>query len=262
MRFEYKYLVPPDLMPALRRMMIPFLRFDAYAQPGEVRDYSVRSIYYDTAGLKYYREKLSGLKNRKKLRLRGYGEAATEETRVFLEIKRKHENTVSKDRAPVLFRDIGEMLRTGAAERFVKGSEAFPNADGDGRRFLYHLFRETLRPVVLIVYEREAYFGKFDRTLRVTVDKNLRSALFPAPERLFFEESILSANLNSYILEVKYHEWFPSWLADILRSLRLQRQSFSKYCSCVDDHLTENRLILSDIHLLPTHAYLGRGRLS
>jgi hypothetical protein len=94
------------------------------------------------------------------------------------------------------------------------------------------------------------------------VDKHLRSALFPSPEQLFSESSMLRSGMESYILEVKFHGWFPTWLAEILRSLRLQRQSFSKYCSSVEDHLAENHLILTDIHLLPTHAFFARGRLS
>ena len=90
-RKEYKYLVPNDLLPDLRRALKPFLSLDDFAMQRDKKEYTVRSIYYDTKTLEFYFEKIEGYKIRKKIRIRGYNQLLGEKV-VFLEIKRKYEN--------------------------------------------------------------------------------------------------------------------------------------------------------------------------
>jgi hypothetical protein len=65
-------------------------RLDADSHSGE-SGYGVWSVYYDTRDLKFYWEKIEGLKYRRKLRIRHYGDrfAVDDDTSVFVEIKQR-----------------------------------------------------------------------------------------------------------------------------------------------------------------------------
>ena len=108
---------------------------------------------------------------------------------VFLEIKRKDNMAVSKNRAPVLYRDVRDLLNSGDIENYVLTNNGFMKAEEDARRFLYHMYRYALCPITLICYEREAFFGKLDPSMRITFDKNLRSSPYPSLDDLFKEDA-------------------------------------------------------------------------
>jgi hypothetical protein len=249
MRLEYKYLVPNDLLPKLREMIAPFVETDRHAAPYGSRGYTVRSIYFDTRTLDFYHDKLAGLKVRKKLRLRGYNEDQTEST-VFLEIKRKHIMAVSKNRAPVGYAQVHDLFNTGNVEQYVLARPDFPNALEDAKRFFYYVYRRSLQPIVLIVYEREAYYSRSSPCLRITFDKNLRSTPYPTLGNLFSEEKMSHAMHHCFILEVKFSHRFPSWLKATIGQLGLRQQAVSKYVIGVDKHNVSGR---SAGHITPIY---------
>jgi len=240
MRLEYKYSVPNELLPKLRAMITPFVEVDQFAEQRGPEGYTVRSIYFDTLSLDFYHEKSAGLKTRKKIRIRGYNERGRRNV-VFLEIKRKRGDTVAKNRAPVLYGRIGDMLTSGDVEQYILTNQGFPNALQDARRFLFHLYGIPLRPTVLIIYEREAYHSKFNSFLRITLDKNIRSSVYPSIDTLFSEDSILHSIHGYFVLEVKFCGGLPSWLTPVIGALELTRKSISKYAICLDTHDTPQR---------------------
>jgi len=71
MRLEYKFLFPANRVDELREAVRPFVFMDEYAALEKNKEYTVRSIYYDTMRLDDYLDKLAGIKIRKKLRIRG-----------------------------------------------------------------------------------------------------------------------------------------------------------------------------------------------
>lgn len=232
-RLEYKYLVPNEHLSRLRGMIAPFVEVDVHAVPYGTRGYTVRSIYFDTRALDFYHEKLAGLKVRKKLRLRGYN-GGWENSVVFLEIKRKRGGSVTKNRSPVEYVHIPYLFGTGDIERCIGACSDFPHAADDARRFFFYVFRQALRPVALIAYEREAYQGRFSPFLRITFDKNLRSAIYPSVDALFEEQEMRYGMSRHFILEVKFSGRFPSWLRSAIGVLDLSRQALSKYVIGVD----------------------------
>lgn len=235
-RLEYKYLVPGELLPRLRRMIAPFVETDAHAVVYGARGYTVRSIYFDTRALDFYHEKLAGLEARKKLRLRGYnGNGAR--CVVFLEIKRKRATSVTKNRAPVRYVHVPDLFASGDVERYVLTHPACPRAMEDARRFFFYVRRDALRPVVLVVYEREAYHGKFDPSQRITFDKNLRGAARPTVDALFCEDEVRYAMPRHFVLEVKFSGPFPAWLRPIVGALGLRVEAMSKYVTCMEGTL-------------------------
>lgn len=231
MRSEIKYLVPEALLPELRARIRPFVYGDPHAATPDVPEYVVRSVYFDTRSFRYYREKKAGLKNRKKLRIRGY-DAPQEDALVFLEIKRRFENRLAKDRAPVRFEQLAALLASGNLDQWIEPGQA----QADASKFFYHLRRYHLQPTLLVTYNREPYAGRFDRSLRITLDKRLRSHLHPAPQELFRDRDLVPALPGSFILEVKFDTRFPVWLTPILAAHGLRQRSLSKYVICLDTH--------------------------
>lgn len=235
MRLEYKYLVPNELLPKLRAMITPFVEVDKYVVDSGLRGYTVRSVYFDTFALDFYYEKMAGLKMRKKIRLRGYNDY-TERSIVFLEIKRKRGRFVAKNRAPVVYEHIKDIFISSDVERFISASKGSPNALEDTRRFLFYVHGASLRPTVLIIYEREAYHSKFNPSLRITFDKNIRSSIYPSIDALFSEDEILHSIPARFVLEVKFCGGLPLWLKSSIAALGLRQMALSKYVICLDTH--------------------------
>jgi hypothetical protein len=247
MRYEFKYIVKNSDIDRLRQMILPFLTVDRFAEIDNRNQYTVRSIYFDTPRFDFYYEKIEGIKNRKKIRLRGYDKEEGSNI-VFFEIKRKYDIPIVKYRAPVKFEDALDMFNSRNINGQVVSDEFFPKGNENSKRFFYQIFSKNLRPVVLIVYEREAYLSKFDDTVRITFDKNLRSKAYPAISELFEEEKLATALSGSFILEVKFNDHFPSWLNPIISNFSLRKQSASKYVLSMDSSKVINHLTKSTVY--------------
>ena len=233
-RFEFKHLVPNKDLARLRRALAPFVEKDPHVRK-ESGEYTVHSIYFDTGGLEYYHQKVAGIQRRKKVRIRGYNERE-EGSPVFLEIKRKNNMAISKNRAWLRHGHLEELFASGNVEEYIRETDGNPGDREDARRFFYHMYRYSLRPVVLIHYEREAFFRKLNSSVRLTIDKNLRSSPFPALADLFAEGRTVDSLSGFFILEVKFHQGLPSWLRTILDDFGLERTSVSKYTIGLDEH--------------------------
>ncbi len=232
-RIEYKYLIPADLAEEFRLRAEPFITRDIIAHRTHSVFYTVRSIYYDTPQLDSYHEKLEGIPIRKKIRIRGYNQRRDSSVAV-LEIKRKQNQNVWKDRAPVLFCNIPDLLSSGHIERYVLLHSRTPNAVSDARKFLFHLHRTTIKPQTCVVYDRIAYHGRFDTSFRLTFDRNLRYALTPAIEELYSEQRMIPERNRDHIMEIKFCTTIPIWLRSLIELYGLQRRSISKYGLSVD----------------------------
>jgi hypothetical protein len=234
-RFEFKYLVPEDKLDTLRNEILPFLLIDHFASDTGRNEYTVRSLYYDTMNFESYFEKIEGIRSRKKFRIRGYNQR-TEESRVFLEIKNKDNNSVYKNRASLLFNSIEQFLQSESLDRYSESSIQ-NGGKSDAERFMFYFRSIHLRPIVLIAYEREAYLGKYDNSLRVTFDKNLRSRIYADITELYSDENFKPAVEGFFILEFKFYENVPAWFKFITKKYNLNKRALSKYTMSVDSHM-------------------------
>jgi hypothetical protein len=209
------------------------VELDKFAETSNNNEYTVRSIYFDSPSYDFYFEKVEGIKNRKKVRLRGYDEHSLTD-KVFLEIKRKYDIPIVKFRAPIQYKEAMQVLKEKSLNGFEMANLHDKKKLDNTKRFFYQVFSKNLRPVVLVVYEREAYLSKFDKTVRVTFDKDLRGAAYPALEGLYNDTSLLPVMRDFFILEVKFNKSFPKWLAPILATHDLKRRAASKYVFVMD----------------------------
>lgn len=235
MRQEFKYLVPVDRIPEIRERIQPFVIRDDHVRTRQYEGYTVRSIYLDSPSLSEYHKKLAGVFLRKKLRIRGYN-TQRPDSRVFLEIKHKKDNSISKNRAPLFYHHLKRLLNTGDTENLIMKRSDFPNAIPDAERFLYCIHRNLMLPVVLVIYNREAYIGKFDHADRITFDCRLRSVPFPKMDGLFRDDGAKFTFTDHFILEIKSNTGFPHYLRHIISDLNVKREALSKYTMSIDTH--------------------------
>ena len=231
-RVEYKFLVPMEQLSMVRRMIRPHVEMDPYVATRPNREYTVRSLYLDTSNLSFYHEKLAGLRERKKLRIRGYNEYFPAAP-VFLEIKKKTGMAVTKKRSILLHENLFSLFETGDVERWISAIEEWKEARENARRFLFHFHKQALRPTITVIYEREAFLFRPDHRLRITLDKNLRYQTNVTLNSVFQEAQVLYALPNRFILEIKTNSGIPLWLQLVLSRLSLNHEALSKYVICL-----------------------------
>ncbi len=235
LRYERKYLVPNHLLDDVRAALSPFLRPDVYAERVDGRpQYTVRSIYFDSIHRHAVFEKIEGLRDRKKLRIRGYN-TREDDSLIIAEIKRKISNRICKNRAPFLYNDIQHVIETGDYEPFLlKNNE---QTRDDAARFLYNLKRFHMEPVNLIVYHREPYHGVFNSDTRITFDKDIRSRIYPHITELFENVDFVYPWAGHFIMEIKYFDPpMPSWAKAVVWEFDLKAELLSKYVEGFNCH--------------------------
>jgi SPX domain protein involved in polyphosphate accumulation len=247
-RYEYKYLVSNDIIDKIRAELLPFMELDNFAQKHSNGQYTVRSIYYDSPRFDCYREKYDGVKIRNKYRIRGY-DKQSERSIAFLEIKHKDTNCISKSRAPLYYSKVAESLYARKIDENVISYSGNGVEIKDAHKFLYHYNLKKLNPAVLVIYDREAFWGKFDTSLRLTFDKNLRSVIFPSLDELYDESKIKRTMTNHFILEVKFYGNLPLWVKNLISKYQLDRRALSKYTMSLETHeeFNNNRFAKSNL---------------
>lgn len=214
-------------------MLLPHVEPDSFAAALQDATYTVWSLYFDTRNLDFYHEKLAGIRERIKVRVRAY-DAITLENPVFLELKKKSDSTITKRRSAVRYRDLTAALREGDVERYLFPIKSLRDAPAASREFMHQIYRRGLAPVVIVAYEREAYVSRHEPWLRITLDKNLRSFV---ADGLSFDAVAgrpVRAIGQDVILEVKTDFGIPLWLRLMLSRFDVNREALSKYGMCID----------------------------
>ncbi|MCR5181434.1 MAG: polyphosphate polymerase domain-containing protein [Clostridia bacterium] len=222
-RTEIKYVLDPVqtryIMQAIKGHMMP----DEYGIT------QIASLYYDTEDKRLIANSIQKPPFKEKIRVRSYG-LATENSPVFLELKRKAKGTVYKRRIST---DISGVSQFFAGGSLLGSDGSFP----DNRKYsesqitreleYFRDYYQSLKPACLIIYDRLAYFEP-DGDLRITLDFNPRYRdhdlnLYTSMEG----ESLLP---NGYcIMEIKVQQAMPLWLCRILSAGKIYKTSFSKY---------------------------------
>jgi SPX domain protein involved in polyphosphate accumulation len=234
LRFEYKYYVPLSKEIELYKILSPFVTIDKHALDRPNNTYTVRSIYFDTADLRFYRDKVEGLAYRKKVRLRGYNNVNASNP-VFMEIKNKIQVPLYKTRAKTTYEDALESFENENLQQILNRITKNPS---HANCFLYQILSYNLRPVVNVIYERLPFTEKIDTAnkLRITFDKNLRSCAFPKINELYVEKNAKHSIPGYFILEVKFNKFYPYWMKSIVTAFQLKQESASKYVISMNTH--------------------------
>ena len=239
-RFECKYIVDPLSVPRMRDYLRPFVRFDRYARHCPDGRYPVSSLYLDSRELTLCRQTMAGEKDRFKLRVRTYDDEPSHPA--FVEVKRKNNNVVNKRR-------VG--LERDAARAILNWRDASPALHGlsgrqlaDAEYFVHHLERISAKPAIRVQYMREAYEATGNEPVRVTLDSQLRHAVTLNDDLGHTTGEWVDTPLDGVIVEIKFTERFPWWIADFVHRFDLRRRAVPKYILSVK-HALARRLTRS-----------------
>ncbi len=222
-RYELKYLVHTSEREPLLRKLAENMTVDR--EGGPTGSYRVTSLYYDSPELHCYRAKLDGIKYRRKLRVRVYGDESSLERPAMIEVKQKHRRTVSKRRVCV---PLAEALAICARRRLPSLSSP---KDLEVVREVAHLVDAlTLEPRCVISYRRQAFQGsRFEPGLRVTFDTEVAASR--PTEELGRGTRHLFVPRDWMIMEVKVNDRVPRWMSALLERHHCELRRVSKYCS-------------------------------
>lgn len=227
-RYEVKYYISESLSSELIKMINSYMTLDQHLKQQGKESYLVRSLYLDTKDLRFYNEKLSGVRNREKFRIRAYDE---ERSNVFLEIKKKHNNVVLKDRACINYDELANILDQYGTYR-IKGNKS-DEEKSVIMRFIFFIKITQIQPTILIAYDRQAYTSIYDNSIRLTLDYNLRCLPARSVDLFYPDKNWLSID-KPCILELKFNNVKPFFFKSIIEKFNLKSQGISKYCLCIE----------------------------
>ena len=118
-RLEFKYIIPPNLIPELRAFVRLFCVPDKHA-PGDPPQYTITTLQLDSPSLSLYKAVHLDTFNRFKLRARSYGDA---QNVIHLEVKRKLHYRIIKSRAAVPRELWGRETALSPSRKIPFGSE-------------------------------------------------------------------------------------------------------------------------------------------
>lgn len=179
---------------------------------------TIISLYLDTPDRLLIRNSIDETVYKEKLRLRGYS-TPSQDTNVFLEIKKKYKGVVYKRRVSMTYKDALCYINLG-----IKPTESQIMSEID---YAMNYYRHP-KPSTLIAYEREAYFAQDCPNLRITFDTNIRYR----NSDLLMEHGAAGDIIipeNTLLMEIKTDGAMPIWLSHALDSLGIFPTKFSKY---------------------------------
>ena len=221
-RIEKKFRMTPEQYRQLLPVLESHMERDSY---GETR---VHNIFYDTPDLYLIRRSVERPLFKEKLRLRSYG-IPTEESKVYVEIKRKLNGIGYKRRICVNFSD---------AKRLLKGESIDTGQPQIGKEILEFVRRYHPTPAVCLSYLRYAMYGREDPHFRITIDRDLRYRT-ERPEAPDEDDMIpvMPDNDSWILMEIKAMNAIPLWLTEEMSRLKIHQAPFSKIGTCYTLHL-------------------------
>ncbi|WP_054942502.1 polyphosphate polymerase domain-containing protein [Paenibacillus ihuae] len=219
-RYENKYLFDTTAYHQLYNELLEYMEPDDYNKQHEF--YSITNLYYDTPSNTLIRNSLSKPKYKEKLRLRAYG-VPNEDSKVYLEIKKKVFGLVNKRRTPLKLHEAYDFVRTGNPPEY----KDYMNKQVI-EEIKYFLSCYDLKPMVYLSYDRKALFCKNNRDLRITFDTNIRSRRYDLKMEHGTHGELLMEP-GQWLMEVKAEKTIPVWLSKMLSEHQMYRTSFSKY---------------------------------
>jgi hypothetical protein len=218
-RNELKFMINYHQYFTIRQRLKALMKRDEHAGPNG--EYHIRSLYFDDIGNKALDEKLGGVSDRVKYRIRIYN---MEDKVIHFEKKIKKNEYIAKVKESLSRSMVDELLHGNMEILNVPDKPLFAEVYDEMKHRL-------LRPKVIVDYVREPYVCA-NGNVRITFDKELRSGL--GSTDLFDTElgAVRALDENFIILEVKFDEYLPGYIRDALQMEGLQRQSASKYVIC------------------------------
>jgi len=231
-RFEFKYPLPTATVDKIIPRLIDYMEIDEHVNDQDF--YWVNSVYFDSPNLICFQDKVDGIGERKKYRVRFYEENPNKSP-LFLEIKRKTDTIVIKDRISIKNFNFFNLPLSILLKKYSKNDKFI-------QEFFYDQKMFNLSPKALIAYKRIPFFASDNRNFRITIDYDIQTK--PVRGFNFDTNDLYNVFPENCVLEVKFNGSVPGWFAKILREYSLTRKSFSKYQQSIERICEINKLLL------------------
>lgn len=217
-RFEMKHKITEADVLALKSRLYPIMKKDENASKDG--KYLIRSLYFDTPEDKALLDKLNGVAIREKFRIRFYNNNCSY---IRLEKKIKRYNMTSKLSTNLTKKEVINILNNDI--EFLKES-----TNCLLREFYLKLKCERLEAKSIVDYNREAFIYPVGN-VRVTIDSDIKTSVNSID--LFNKDlptvSVIDENMT--VLEVKYDEFIPDFIKDLIQINKTTSTAVSKYAS-------------------------------
>ena len=206
-RFERKWLFRSNNYLALINSLIRSKLFFRTQYPLR----KVNSIYFDTYDYKSIRENLDGISNKKKIRIRWYGDKNTTKNPI-IETKSKKGFETKKESMPI--KELHD-LKVFSLKN-LKILKEIINSKLKQKKIIY--------PVLTTHYQRE-YFISLNGKIRATIDYDLKSVFLNNSSQI----DIIKNFKNICILEFKYSTSLDKYVRENLKDISLRLSKNSKF---------------------------------
>lgn len=214
-RREMKFLLDEERYEKIRQAVSEFMTEDEFGL------HTIMNIYLDNRNNDLIRSSLGKPIYKEKVRLRCYGTKAEDDSEAFLEIKKKYRGLTYKRRFEGKYKELHDYITDGIKPE-TRG-QVFEELD-------YLIGRMSLKPKIVICYDREAFYGNDDREFRVTFDGAIRYRRNDLDLRSGDSGAYLMTQ-PFRVMEVKSVGAIPMQLVRVLSEMKVYHGSFSKYGS-------------------------------
>lgn len=217
-RVEDKFLVSERELYLLQSRLKVVLNTDRHS----INGYTITSVYFDDFCDSCLQDTIDGNRIRQKYRIRIYNGSFDV---IKLEVKYKRDNRVKKCATEITYEQMCDLMRG----IYIEGGQS--SVDDPITLFNMAIKERGLRPKVIVEYDRMAYVF-VPGNVRITLDRDLRtSSRFDD----FMRKECVSPKAvlhENRVLEIKYDEFLPDFIAGILEYGNMIQTSFSKYRIC------------------------------
>lgn len=156
-RIEKKYIMTKEQYLMLKEIIENKMIEDEHGKS------TICNIYFDTGQFDLIRHSITKPVYKDKIRLRSYN-IPTNNSIVYLEIKRKYKGEVSKRRSEMQLNEFYE---------YMKDKNSFAKENQVRKEILYYFQFYDLKEAMFVSYYRRAYYDRNNRDFRVTFDSNI-----------------------------------------------------------------------------------------
>lgn len=223
-RVEKKYVINEKAYLNLQKAIKDKMIEDEYGKS------IICNIYFDTDNYDLISHSITKPVFKDKLRLRSYN-IPNEDSKVFLEIKRKYDGVVSKRRIEMTLKEFYQ---------YIKNEENDVEPNQIQREINYYFKYYSLKPKMFLSYERTAYYDKDNKDFRITFDNNILARNYDLKLEVgSYGTHVIDENI--YIMEVKTLGSMPRWFVDLLNELKIYPCGFSKYGEAYKGLILKNK---------------------
>lgn len=217
-RHEIKHYINTSDYLAIKNRLSHVMNLDKNANDNN--EYKIRSLYFDNLRDKVLMEKINGINIREKFRIRYYND---DHSFIKLEKKSKVNGLCAKD---------SELITKEECEKILRGDIDFLRYSNKPLfvEFYTKIKGDLLKPKSIVDYIREAYIYKMGN-VRITFDKKIRTGVWCT--NLFDNDlpTIEAIDNNIVVLEVKFDEFLPQLIQDIIQTNERRATAISKYAA-------------------------------